>query len=283
MRLYQALICCTLLSISCTPEQPPRDGVAKPVASGTPQFAPLAPAVDSATWLRYRSSAIQAPKARPKLQSKIMAAMAAVHGAELDGQPTNSTPLAAAQWTFVQQTSPDTYMQLGRHIGIRMVDALSAVLNESVRPLQQLRDPKRDSRVRAYIELGGLFIEHADQTGILSDKLKSPRSKALTQALFMRRWAEAVPHRADAWSYVSPEEHRWYLRYLVEAQHKAPLERQLAAIEQLSQIPDYPALLNRAHLFAAAGKLQEARYALKGLDTLEARKLRKRIEALMPK
>ena len=155
--------------------------------------------------------------------------MAEVNQAEVRNQPAPIASLKAAQWTYVQETSPATYVQLGRHLGLRTIDSLEGVLRVHGNPGAALRKAKPSTEVATYRALGGLFIEHAQQSGLLGEAPLTHRKRALLQAVFLRKWVTAVPARSDVWSHLRAEEHRWYLRYLAEAQHRAPLADTLAA------------------------------------------------------
>jgi hypothetical protein len=160
-----------------------------------------------------------------------------------------------------------------------MTDAIAKLVGAYKDPLARIRTVHDDPLVKEYVDLGGLFLQHAAQAGLLKGNRLETRDLAFIQALFMRRWVESVPARADAWSYLTPAEHRWYLRYLVEARHSASSEARLRALDQLRKVSGYPANHNLAVVYAQQGQLERATHLLKGLRDPAAQKLRLEIDA----
>ena len=99
----------------------------------------------------------------------------------------------------------------------------------------------------------------------------------MLQSLFMQRWLLALPAKADAFSHLLPEEHLWYLRYLVESENTAPLSRRLDAISELARAVPYPGIYNRASLLASQGRYEAALVALKNATQRDERQLAKKI------
>ncbi len=232
-----------------------------------PVWKRLTPPVSDEQWAQYVVRAEPPPPIYMVGQAKIRHSLSAFHSNQSE---ESRARLASAQWHFAKKTTPGVYAQLGRALGLEMLDQLA-------RGLRATTPAKRSQALAAYQAIGGRFDRHAQQAGLLATQLRSNREKAMLQSLFMRRWLSALPAKADAFSHLLPEEHLWYLRYLVESENAAPLSRRLDAISEIARAVPYPGIYNRASLLARHGRYKAALDVLKDATQNDERQLANQI------
>lgn len=230
----------------------------------------LRPPVPPATWQAYRRAV---DEAQPVPADALVAAVVQTNRAEVAaGADPRSSPafLAASNgvrmqaWQFVQRTSPEAYMQLGRQRGLALIDALEALLKWSADSDTSITDalsmPTPPPVVQTYIDLGGGFVRFAQDAGFIVDG--TLQGVPFIQALFLRHWMAPLTQSMPLDAFVTRDERTWHLRWKVEAQAKGSLASRMAAADELRAVAGYPADLNAAALLYHAGRVDEARARL---------------------
>ncbi|MGK0360617.1 MAG: hypothetical protein ACI9U2_002930 [Bradymonadia bacterium] len=236
--------------------------------------APVSPA----TWAAYREAVTDS---KPIAADVLIPAVVQANRSEVAGGAdprTSPSFLAAANtvrteaWQFVQRTSPEAFVQLGRQRGVALIDAVDALLAwcaKSGMTLEAaLEMPNPAPPVSAYIDLGGGFVRFAQDAGFIVDGRL--RDMPFVQALFLRHWMAPLTQSMPLDAFVTRAERTWHLRWKVEAQAKGTLESRLVAAEELRNVIGYPADLNAGVLLYEAGRLDEARARFKAASEPQA-------------
>jgi len=178
----------------------------------------------------------------------------------------------AAAWQFVQRTTPDLYVDIGRYRAQLFLSAL----DRRIRDKKSLQADLTNPDDAEYLGLVGAFTTHALGDGWQPVKL-TPIQRCMFQSLFVKDWSEALSTRMAMGDYLKPAEHYCLLRWQVEMNQGGALSTRLQAVQGLEKSPGYPATYNQAILLWNAGRRDEALRTLKGSNHPPALQLLKRL------
>lgn len=225
------------------------------------------PPVPALTWAAYVRQVEAAPAIPEARAAPLLAAFERANRAEVEsgGEVTAAAAQAAAElaenaWQFAQLYTPEVYVALGRRRGLELrtrLDALLAWCRENGKtPAEALA--LKPTPLEALVAVGGPFLRFAESAGLVAEGRVVPGHEPFLQAVFLQHWIAPLRGRMPLDAWLSGDERTWYLRWKVELQAAAPLDRRLAAADELAVLPDYPADLNAGVLLLQAGRKSEA-------------------------
>ncbi len=236
------------------------------------------PEIPAADWQGYLEAVAAAPV--PEAIRPVALAFERVNRAEVaagaaPGHLPQSNPayaeavaaLGEAAWQYAQVRTTAELLDLGRRRGLLLADRLDTYLTDCARrgvdPLTSLTDDHPTTR--AYVAAGGAFVRFAEGGGFVVDGHLRAELLPLMQALFVQHWLGLLDRRLSLHDFVRPEEREWLLRWRVEWQSGATLDRRLEAADALRTLAGYPADLNAAVLLYHAGRFPDAARRLEAL------------------
>ena len=166
-----------------------------------------------------------------------------------DQRPRRSLEFQGHAWKYAKATTPEHYIQVGRSLGLAVIDALS---ERSASGLPLVPRPTQEDDT--YASIVGTFARHAQTAGLLPLPSPGLNERCKLQAIFMKNWSQGIDHRVSTEDYERPMERICWLRWQVE-RHEAPsIEGQLEALAELSVQPDYPTHYNRGSFLLRAAR-----------------------------
>lgn len=238
------------------------------------------PPLDPDAWTRYTAALRATPPPTGPQVDAVRAAFRAANQAEVaaGANPEKDVVfLAAVQtWeraalTLTQTLDTRAYFDLGRWEGQNLIQALDGFLNHcrdrKLSPADCLAAEPWPAPVRAYVDAGGAFVRFAERGGFIADGRLVEPLIPLLQAVFLQHWGSVLRRRVQVLNYLQPIEIEWRDRWRLEWQSDAPLERRLAAADQLRHVAGYPADLNAGALLFQAGRYAEAAARFEAVDS----------------
>ncbi len=232
----------------------------------------LRPPITSADFRDYAARVSQEGDTPPQHMTALRSAIIKRNRAEVIAMPNPTKDVAflraAAQleetaWGFVQERGAAAYLQVGRREALTLVETVDGVLaycRAESKSLKQVFDMMEPPPIaRAYVDQGGAFIRFAERGGFVEDLRLVPERIPMMVALFLQHWLGPLKQRMPQTAALWPIERVWWLRWRVEHQPDAPLERRLAALKELAKVKGYPARLNEGVLLYHAGRFKEAK------------------------
>ena len=157
-------------------------------------------------------------------------------------------------WAYAQRTTPETYVDLGRGLGLKFIQAIE----ERLRRGQPLVPSPHRHEDQGFIALVGSFPHRARQSQLIPRNGLTDRVRCMLQALFIGNWNAALKSRIAMGDYLRPLERICLLRWRVEVNQASSIERRIAAAKELARAGGYPGAHNGAILLWQAGKRAEA-------------------------
>ncbi|MEZ4470235.1 MAG: hypothetical protein R3F60_05405 [bacterium] len=191
-----------------------------------PALTLIAPAIPAATWDAYVEAVRAAPA--PPAPEALLAAVAKANRAEAAGRgPAAASAIAAraeAAWRYVQLRTPEAYVQLGRLQGLALQARLDALLGwcraEGRAVSEALAMDPPPQVVTDWLEVGGAFLQFAEDAGLVADERLVDAHRPFTQAIFLHHWLAPLRTRLPLEGYLRGDERTWFLRWKVELQEK---------------------------------------------------------------
>jgi hypothetical protein len=239
----------------------------------TSPAAPSAPALErppiaAATWATYVQQVEAAPPLPAARTAALLAAFERANRAEVasKGEVTAQATQAAADlaenaWQFAQLHTPDAYVALGPPPGpraARMPRRAPGVVQGAWQDPRRGPHPRPSAAGSPWWPWGGPFLQFAEGAGLIANGQVVPGHEPFLQAVFLQHWIAPLRGRMPLDASLSGDERTWFLRWKVELQTTGPLERRLAAADELAVLRDYPADLNAGVLLMQAGRRSEA-------------------------
>ena len=183
--------------------------------------------------------------------------------------------LEGIAWTFLNRTTPATYMEFGRLMARRFVNAIKIRIRDKY-PLSATTTHPRDE---TFLSQVGTFTRDA-----LADGWEPTKLGALTdcmfRALYLRDWMRPVAKRIAIQDYSAPIERYCELRWQVERGMSLALSTRLSALNELKNISAYPAHFNRLALLLNAGQFESATHLLETVSGREKEAFQKQFSEL---
>ncbi len=229
------------------------------------------PEIDPARFAAWLEAVRAAPEPTAEDMAPVVDAFVALNRAEVEANarpgalPHDDHAYAAALDAlraraegFANIRGPEALMWLGRRRGLVLAGALREWLKVAAATRLDPAEALSDERARPYVDAGGAFVRFAESGGFVEAGALREDRLPMLQALFAHHWAGLVGPRVPLEAQLRADEREWTLRWRVELQEAAPLERRLAAAEALEAVPGYPAKINAAVLLYRAGRATQA-------------------------
>ena len=284
MRLSLAIVMCvsTQLLSGCVPQSPesPEAPRQERESGQTPMFSLLTPPINGDVWKQYRrdiesAHLLETPSLKALLSSRRTLNRVALEEDKQPQRPKTERALLEFQghaWKYAKATTPEHYIQVGRSLGLAVIDALS---ERSASGLPLVPRPTQEDDT--YASIVGTFARHAQTAGLLPLPSPGLNERCKLQAIFMKNWSQGIDHRVSTEDYERPMERICWLRWQVE-RHEAPsIEGQLEALAELSVQPDYPTHYNRGVLLLRAARRVESMQSFRRSTRAEAHEAMKQL------
>jgi hypothetical protein len=239
-------------------------------------LALISPPLPQHMWTQYvarldKASLLQTQKATPVLQHHAHLKRASMKSGDHGNQTAKRVYLEfqSVAWQYVQQTTPDLYVQLGRYRAQQFL----AALDERIAQKRPLTIRSQSTENAGYTGLVGPFAEQALADG-WQPKTLTPVLRCMFQALFVKDWADALNARIAMGDYFQPAERYCLLRWQVEMNRSGRIEDRLQAARALAASSDYPVKYNEAIVLWNAGQKRNAVSVLKSARSPRAIRLK---------
>ncbi|MEE2757678.1 MAG: hypothetical protein VYA30_13565 [Myxococcota bacterium] len=172
--------------------------------------------------------------------------------------------LEKSAWSYLNGTTPSTYMKLGRIMARRFINSISNRIKQSA----SLTADTDSQNHKEYLSQVGTFTRDAIRDGWVPTTM-TPLTECMFTAIYMHDWMRPVEGRIAIQDYLDPLERYCELRWRVERAVSVSLKARLEAIEELKAVHSYPVDYNRIALLLNAGQINRVSTLLiqyKGAD-----------------